>query len=316
MNTDRPCGCKSFNSCYVCEKDLGIVKEDAAKARLQQAGDKTYLYCPDSEELTPIYGQNAEAPTTKTKFPGFKLIRDFISAEEEARLVSDLDNLPWSTSQSGRRKQNFGPKANFKKRKAKAGNFNGFPASTQFVQDRFSNVACLKDYRTVEQCSIEYRPETGACIEPHIDDCWIWGERIVQLNLLTDSHLTLFPYIAAEGNEGRYNLPDVQDYPRILDDAGRVIFNPFHSDENVSQVPYWRRDSTAGEAVRIPLPRRSLLVMYGEPRYDWEHCILREDISERRIVIAYRELTPTYLPGGPQEEIGREILDRAAKFWS
>lgn len=42
--------------------------------------------------------------------------------------------------------------------------------------------------------------------------------------------------------------------------------------------------------VRVPLPRRSLLVMSGEPRYQWEHAILRKDIQSRRIVIAYREL--------------------------
>jgi hypothetical protein len=42
--------------------------------------------------------------------------------------------------------------------------------------------------------------------------------------------------------------------------------------------------------IRVPLPRRSLLVMTGEPRYQWEHAILRKDIETRRIVIAYREL--------------------------
>jgi alkylated DNA repair protein alkB family protein 4 len=42
--------------------------------------------------------------------------------------------------------------------------------------------------------------------------------------------------------------------------------------------------------IRVPLPRRSLLVMSGEPRYQWEHAILRKDIQTRRIVIAYREL--------------------------
>ena len=45
------------------------------------------------------------------------------------------------------------------------------------VQDRFEEVDLLEGYRTVEQCSIEYSADTGACIEPHIDDCWIWGER-------------------------------------------------------------------------------------------------------------------------------------------
>ena len=33
-----------------------------------------------------------------------------------------------------------------------------------------------------------------------------------------------------------------------------------------------------------------LQVMSGEPRYQWEHAILRRDIETRRVVIAYREL--------------------------
>jgi len=55
--------------------------------------------------------------------------------------------------------------------------------------------------------------------------------------------------------------------------------------------------------------------MTGEPRYQWEHAILRKDIKSRRIVIAYRELTPTYLPGGKEEAIGQLILEEAKKFF-
>ena len=51
---------------------------------------------------------------------------------------------PWSISQSGRRKQNYGPRANFKKRKAKVGAFQGFPMPTKFIQDRFKTVSSLK----------------------------------------------------------------------------------------------------------------------------------------------------------------------------
>merc|ERR1719219_1578337 len=137
------------------------------------------------------------------KFPGFKLIRDFVTEDEESSLMEKMDLLPWSASQSGRRKQNYGPKANFKKRKAKQGDFRGFPDCTKFIQDRFSTVPILSGYKTVEQCSIEYRPETGSCIEPHIDDCWIWGERIAQLNLLSDTYLTFIPYFE---DPPKYNL--------------------------------------------------------------------------------------------------------------
>lgn len=315
MNTNRTCGCKSFNTCYVCESELGIAKEDAAKLRLAQFAH-TYTYCPETETIVTNDGEKRGM-----KFPGFKLIRDFVTEDEESSLMEKIDLLPWTASQSGRRKQNYGPKANFKKRKAKQGDFRGFPDCTKFIQDRFSTVPMLSGYKTVEQCSIEYRPETGSCIEPHIDDCWIWGERIVQLNLLCDSWLTCTPYTAGEEDGGkRYNLADVDTYPKVIDPASHsVLFNPFDDSlEEQSVEPYARRRGACSVqgVVRVPLPRRSLLVMFNEPRYDWEHCVLREDVAARRVVIAYREFTPTYLPGGREEVFGSSVLNAAKMFWT
>ena len=86
-------------------------------------------------------------------------------------------------------------------------NFAGFPQPTRFIQERFETLPVLESYRAVEQCSFEYRPETGASIEPHIDDCWIWGERIVHLNCLSDITLTLTPY--QQGEKVKYNLADM-----------------------------------------------------------------------------------------------------------
>lgn len=87
--------------------------------------------------------------------------------------------------------QNYGPKTNFKKMKLALGTFKGFPKYSQFVQERFKEVPLLSDYKTIEQCSLEYNPDKGASIDPHIDDCWIWGERVVTVNCLSDSVLTL-----------------------------------------------------------------------------------------------------------------------------
>ena len=89
--------------------------------------------------------------------------------------------------------------------------------------------------------------------------------------------------------------------PALLASAFNRIVNKNSSDNNY--------------VVRVPLPRRSLLILYGNPRYNWEHCVLRKDISSRRIVIAYRELTPTYLPNGLEESIGQEILEKAENFF-
>lgn len=61
--------------------------------------------------------------------------------------------------------------------------------------------------------------------------------------------------------------------------------------------------------------RRSLLVIYGESRYHWEHAVLREDIKTRRVCLAYREFTPPYMSNGIHNDIGREIRNKAKSFW-
>lgn len=323
MNTNRRCGCKSFNSCYLCEAEFGLSNTEPALERIDTISEQR-IFCPLCRRLYEP-SRSVHMCGQGQPFHGIELYQNFISADEELALLHNLDQIPWETSQSGRRKQNFGPKANFKKRKVKLGSFAGFPACTKFIQDRFVSVPCLQDYKTVEQCSIEYRPETGARIDPHIDDCWVWGERIVQLNIVSDSVLTLFPY---KGDPFRYNLQDVSTYPKIMT-ADRLTFNPFKSlpwDVDSSSVDCFKTRAASKMAggcceavddvvIRVPLPRRSLLVLYGEPRYDWEHCILRRDIASRRIVIAYREFTPTYLPNGPDESIGQEILAKAEQFF-
>lgn len=315
MNTNRACGCKSFNSCYLCEAEYGLSSREPALERIESIQAQR-IFCPICRHLhDPLTGRPHVCFQGLGVFSGVEVHRDFISVAEEQRLIGDLDQIPWDVSQSGRRKQNFGPKANFKKRKVKVGSFRGFPRCTQFVQERFKGVMSLTDYKTVEQCSIEYRPETGARIDPHIDDCWVWGERIVQLNLLSDSVLTLFPH---QGDPYKYNLSDVDSYPQVMNEAkGQVAFNPFTSPKEHPYPPFSmaKCDDPEPSVIRIPLPRRSLLVFYGQPRYKWEHCILRRDITSRRIVIAYREFTPTYLPNGAEESKGKEILAQAQQFF-
>lgn len=75
-------------------------------------------------------------------------------------------------------------------------------------------------------------------------------------------------------------------------------------------------DTVPSPIVRIPMPRFSLLVLYGQARYEWEHCIYRSDISNRRICMAYREFTPEYLQGGKSHyTIGKDVISKAHIFW-
>ena len=74
--------------------------------------------------------------------------------------------------------------------------------------------------------------------------------------------------------------------------------------------------SDCPDIIRIPMPKRSLLLLYGDSRYKWEHGIARDDVSERRVCITYRELTPTYLYNGSKADIGQEILLASQNFWN
>lgn len=46
----------------------------------------------------------------KIDFPGVLVKEDFISNDEEQLLIDHADKHDWKGSQSGRRKQNYGPK--------------------------------------------------------------------------------------------------------------------------------------------------------------------------------------------------------------
>lgn len=231
-------------------------------------------------------------------FPGIYVQHDFITKDELNRLMKGIDEMHWDVSQSGRRKQNFGPKTNFKKRKLQLGQFKGFPEFSEFVQTKMREVPLLHDFYVIEQCSLEYDPEKGASIDPHIDDCWVWGERVVTVNCVGDSVLTLTPF--TDDPNLKYNLDFVETYKTHLIPRGTETCD-VRGDDIV---------------IRIPQPERSLVVMYGQARYEWEHCVLREDIKKRRVCIAYREFTPPFLVDGDASEHSEQINELAKYFWN
>lgn len=144
----------------------------------------------------------------------------------------------------------------------KIGNFSGFPDFVQFLIRRFSDVRLLEGFQAVELCHLQYDPKRGSTIDPHMDDSWLWGERLVTVNI-----------------------------------GSTVIFTLIQN----------------SVALRIRLQPRSLLILYGEARYLWEHAIFREDVTDLRIALTFRELSKEFLKDGPQSEIGQQLLDVATK---
>lgn len=183
--------------------------------------------------------------------------------------------------------------------KINGNSFTGFPKFSEFAQKKLNQVPALSDFQTIEQCAIEYRPETGACIDPHIDDCWVWGERVISISLISDSVLTMTKYV---GGITKYNLKYHYD--------NNYTYNPFNTENS-------NTTSNSYPIVRLPMPARSLLVLSGPSRYEWEHSILRSDIQDRRICMAYREFTREYLPNGSLYlTTGQNVIDKAHNFWS
>nr|XP_058948192.1 alpha-ketoglutarate-dependent dioxygenase alkB homolog 4-like isoform X2 [Pocillopora verrucosa] len=144
-------------------------------------------YCVKKTRNPTICSQTSAARQQKS----ITVIQNFINEIEEETIVADIEKTVWKPSQSGRRKQDFGPQVNFKKRKLKLNNFTGLPQFSKVLVERmWRTVPLLSDFQPVELCNLEYTPDRGSSIDPHFDDFWVWGERLVTVNLLSDSLLT------------------------------------------------------------------------------------------------------------------------------
>lgn len=113
---------------------------------------------------------------------GVFLQENIITPEEETEIISSIDSYTWMDSQSGRRKQDFGPKINFKKKKINFTSFEGLPKIDINILDKIKNERIhnipdnerfrwpevnafptdecrniLRNFKTVEVCHLEYQ---------------------------------------------------------------------------------------------------------------------------------------------------------------
>lgn len=273
---DKKCGCSGIRSCLLCE-DYKTVNPSAYETDVKE---QAWTYCTLCEEAWSkfdvsygIEGCHLHGGT-HFEFNGITVIRNFITLSEESSIVKEIDESSWKPSQSGRRKQDFGPKVNFKKQKLKVGTFTGLPSFSERVVARMARLDCLKNFEPVEQCHLEYEPTRGSAIDAHFDDWWLWGEHLVTLNLLSDSFIVFHHHRHAQEMEDNSRLP----------------------------------------RVRVLMPRRSLLVVEGDARFKWKHSIPRDAITSRRIAVTYRELSEEFREGGKHGELGEEVMAIARTF--
>ena len=114
----------------------------------------------------------------------------------------------------------------------------------------------MEGFQPIELNILEYVEERGAHIAPHFDDFWIWGERIVGINMLQDTTLTYYKTI--------------------------THFLGAEEEEDVSIE------------IEIPVPRFAMYIISRQARFDWLHGIKPEHIKGRRIVCTVREIGEEY----------------------
>ncbi|MEE6468742.1 hypothetical protein FKM82_008362 [Ascaphus truei] len=306
------CGCQGIRRCLLCEPPGGGGRAGPPGV---SSKTKSFIYSPTEGLAMGI--KNTDMSGWAFPFPGVCLIQDFVTEDEEREMVHLMDEEIWRPSQSGRRKQDYGPKVNFKKQKLTVGNFTGLPKFSRVLWHRMKLHAILEGFMPVEQCNLDYSSDRGSAIDPHFDDSWLWGEHLVSLNLLSKTVLTM-----TNESVNSVQLKSILDQ-RI--DSNGVINSHLNHDYCAKNAQY-TKDYTMDDKSRtklvpyrevevaICLPPRSLVILSGDARYMWKHAIHREHIEHRRVCITFRELSAEFSLGGKEEELGQMLLQKALGF--
>ena len=233
-------------------------------------------------ELRPPKSAPGDGITCTSEFvllpPGLRLLKDFLTPEEEATLFGDIDRSPWDESLA-RRVQHMGYQFNYGLRGI---DFEAetppLPAHFAALAGRIAEVVGLKPEQSPNQITVnEYRPGQG--IAPHIDTHGAFDGTIVSLSI--GSGITM--------DFRRQEVPPSLQSTPIRQQA---LFPPKRRTKEVapavplSAPPAASSRSAAEEGNGVPssdkvehkrcllwLPPRSLLVLQEESRYQWTHGI-------------------------------------------
>ena len=286
IKESESCACKGIRTCALCEPNKSLLDVNCQSNQDQnEAVIKKYILCLSCGGCRPVNSNSVdffedlksfkcERQCDQELLKGIKLVDEFVNEKEEEYLWNEMNKIKWIDSQSGRFKQDYGPKANFKKKKLKTATFVGLPSYSRFFVNRVLNDLNVPDldlnFKPVELCNLKYEPSRGASIDPHFDDFWLWGEFLITLNILSDTFLTMSPSNDLESVIGKCE-------------------------------------------VYVPLERRSLIFVYGDARYKWLHAIKPQHIRSLRVAITLRELTEEF-KRGDEYQLGHGLETIAMSF--
>lgn len=214
------------------------------------------------------------APTCPI-FGGLVVWPDFVSEAEAARLLEEIESRPFKPAQSGKGKQHFGPRMNFRRQRMNLRNFEGLPSFAHELERRVRARAALEEapgltqaldsYVTTDTFVLRYDAAQASNLDLHVDDTFAYGELILDLSLENDGWLTFLDGDPQSGVDRAFSC------------------------------------------VRAALPARSMALLFGPARYAWFHGIRAEDTIGRRTSITLRTLGSELC----STDEGREVLARA-----
>ena len=216
------CACKGIRKCAICEpilvenektKEISLIYDEGFNTK------KVYIFCFKCNQATPLdsirrneielFIQQPDSACESLfecncvkfnqsdliKIKGIFVWNNFLSLLEEAFLINEINKSEWVSSQSGRFKQDYGPQVNFKQKKLKSAKFTGLPYYSKFLLERLnqSNQNLIKDFQPVELCNLKYDSSRASCIDPHFDDFWLWGDRLITISLVSNTFYTMIP---------------------------------------------------------------------------------------------------------------------------
>eukprot|EP00977_Amphora_coffeiformis_P011652 scaffold2804_cov181-Amphora_coffeaeformis.AAC.20 len=189
--------------------------------------------------------------------PGLFVFDNFITQEEEAQILAELDNNDETSSSSflSWRPANFnglhfgkrwGVHCNLRDRKVSEPENPLPPFMKSILLPALAKIRPMANIQPNEANAIDYRRKLGHYLSAHVDDRRLSKEPIANLSLAGDCYMT-FTNVAPQRN-------------------------------------------TAVASAKVWLPRRCLQVLTGRARYDFSHGIDNADlVSDRRVSMTMRE---------------------------
>ena len=212
-------------------------------------------------------------------FAGVRVYPGALAAAEVEALLGAIAATPFLPSQSGKQKQHFGPRFNFVRRRMNADRFAGLPAWAHALEARLRD--CVA------------RDEAGDPVD--LAAC-----RAALADYTTTDAFVL-RYSERERSNLDFHVDDLHAYGEAILDVS------LDSDSVLSFLGPAAAAAETWVCVRVPLPARSIAVVYGAARRDWQHAILPGDVRGIRTSITLRTLSPA-LRATPA---GQQVLERA-----